>query len=203
MTDDLLPTVPGARLDDGGWSELERSEETLATIPTGQVRGHTIVFEDAHLRDAIREATGGDLDRIWRIFFATRIAFVPPLPPGVGTAMVASTVRRNALAGFVADLKERGFPSVDQRRDERVRVASGQRAQLRFYDATVEIEVDGDRRTLPFEGIAAVWSTGGTFRMAGGAHPATELDDALALDLDVETPQANRDALIDLIRAVE
>lgn len=209
-----VPTVPTDRLATDGWTEVDREHRTRFELPTMRVVGHTVVYEDARLREAVRERIG--LDRPWRFFFATRLEFVPPLAPGIGPAMVRPTVVTEARREFADDLRNRGFTDVRRGKRQRVRVETGDRADLtkfgaryRIDPADVEAPNDGTNganrvRDLPVAGWIAVWVRRGEFRLAGGVYPETGLDDAFDVDddrLDLD-PGAARDALLELIRAV-
>jgi hypothetical protein len=207
MTEDAarFPDVPADRLD--GWTRTESLSETVFELSAVSVRGHTSIYEDRDLRTAVREASGGDLDRMWRFFFATRLVFSPPLPPGIGPSAVFSTVAARADTQFVDDLESRGFRDVSRGRGERIRVDSGDRARLRKYDARLDVDAPGERTvTLPVTGFLAVWTTDGDFRLGGGAYPARSLADALAMDVGDDRvatePTTFREELLDLIRAV-
>src|SRR6056297_3223509 len=115
-----MPDVPASLLE--GWTQTEATAETVFRLPTAKVVGHTLVYEDSDLREAVRAATDGDLDRMWRFFFATRLSFTPPLPPAIGPAAVFSTVRSEARSEFVDILRERGFRDVSSGSRQRVRV---------------------------------------------------------------------------------
>lgn len=207
MADDSgrgLPTVPDDRL--AGWTRTDASSETVFRLPTATVVGHTVVYEDSTLRTAVREATDGDIDRMWRFFFATRLDFSPPLPPGVGPAAVFSTVRSQAESKFGTILRERGFRDIESGTRQRVRVNTGDRARLRAFDATLDAPLpDGSVEPLAIDGWLGVWTTGGEFRLAGGAYPAQPLDSVLDIELSdvTTTPNESRNELIALIRGVE
>jgi len=201
--DDRTPTVPEEHLD--GWTLADRTQETVFRLPAATVVGHTLVYEDERLREAVADATDGALDRTWRFFFATGLSFSPPLPPGIGPAAVYSTVASEADSRFAEVLRERGFRDVERGRRERVRVASGNRARLRVYEATLDLGLpDGTDRALPVEGWLGVWTTGGEFRLAGGAYPAQSLGAVLNVSVPADaTRDRFRDDLLDLVRAVE
>ena len=194
------PAVPDGRLADG-WELSDRSVETLFELRQASVRGHTLVYEDRPLRATVREATDGRLDQPFRFFFATRLTFSPPLPPGVGTAMVLPMVTSQARSAFVEDLRDRGFESIDRGRTEQVRTESGERASLQKISASFSLPVVD--RELPIEGWVGVWAAGDV-RVAGGAYPATSLADLFDGDDDLlaRSPATYRNELLELIRAV-
>jgi hypothetical protein len=204
--DGQFPSLP-ATLDDE-WTLYERTAGVVFSLPTAEISEQTLVYEDATLRAAVRDATDGALDRVWRFFFATRLTVSPPPPPGVGTASWYPTVASEARDAFADDLRERGFRDVDRHRGQRMRTRSGKRARLTKFTADYPVARDGDETdetSLPTEGFLAVWADGGEFRLAGGAHP-TSFDGALdeterdALGVD---PTSYRNELLELIRAVE
>jgi hypothetical protein len=207
MTEDPTPpTVPESRLRADGWERFDTSAETLVDLPTVRVRGHTVVYEDERTRSAVRAATDGDLDRPWRFFFATRLSFVPPLVPGVGTASWYPTVREESRRGFEDDLRERGFERLSRGSGERVRVGGGRRATLTRYDARLPIDRGGDVVRLDVEAWVGVWGREGEFRVAGGGYPI-DLRRALGPDEGTDFPVADlasyRSDLFELVRAVE
>jgi len=200
-TEPAYPDVPTDQLRDGGWELVDESVETVFQLPTARVEGATKVYDAAETREAVRDAIG--LDHQWRFFFATALSFTPPLAPGIGPTVILPTVRSEAQSAFADELAERGFESVERGRRERVRVDSGDRARLRFYSASLELEaVDA---TLSITGWVGVWHGDG-FRIAAGAYP----DQSLSTLLDIEnppetlrrTPSAYQTELLDLIRAV-
>jgi hypothetical protein len=206
MADDAardVPQVPTDRLD--GWTRTDRSSEIVFELATASIEGHTVVYEDSDLRAAVRDATDGDYDRMWRFFFTTRLTFSPPLPPGIGPMAVFSTVASEASSQFVEDLEERGFREIREGRRERIRVASSDRARLRSYNGILGVETpDGGTVDLDVAGFLAVWTTDGEFRLAGGAYPTTAIERVLGTDLEgVETdPNTFREDLLGLIRHV-
>jgi len=199
-----MPDLPERRLRADGWELLEEREEIPFELSTVRVRGFTRIYEDGALRERIARATG--IDHLWRFFFATRLAFSPPLPPVVGPATVFPTVRTEARRAFVGILRDRGFETVEPGRTERVRVRSGDRARLQSFDARLPLGVDGVD-AIDVEGWLGAWITGGEFRLAGGAYPTDlpGLGAALGVEGDDLGPGADacRTELLGLLRAVE
>lgn len=196
-----LMELPDGRLDEGGWSLVRDDVETLFRLSTVRVRGHTRLYEDRSTRTALAEATG--LDRTWRFFFASRLEFEPPLPPGVGPAMVQPTVWSEARRSFADDLRERGLRDVDRTHTERMRVESGERARLQGYRGRLPLPLEAVAE-LVVAGWLAVWATGGEFRVAGGAYPEglPAVADALGAGSLGPTAADCRRELFDLIRGV-
>ncbi|MFB6188426.1 MAG: hypothetical protein ABEI57_00950 [Halapricum sp.] len=217
------PDVPESRLEDGGWEQCVRTDSTVFRTLTASIIGHTLVYEDAVLRNALDRAgfaeairsastdadsqlieTGED-GEYWRFFFATALSFRPPLAPGVGPASMRPTVVSQARRSFEQDLRSRGFENVQRGSSQRVRTASGERASLGKVTASCPFEgLPTDE--LRIEGWVAVWATGGAFRIAGGAYPIGGLDGLLASIPAAERPTTDpndyRAELLDLIRAV-
>jgi len=163
------PAVPEDRLD-GDWERVEDVTETLFGVQGADVRGHTVVYEDRDLRAAVRTATDGRVDQSWRFFFATRLAFRPPLAPAIGPAMVLPSVKTEAVRQFADDLGDRGVANVERGRRERVRTESRSRVSLR--QVTGELST-GDG-AVPVEGWVGAWADG-DIHLAGGAYPRTSL----------------------------
>jgi hypothetical protein len=201
MADTRAPSVPDERLD--GWTMVEETTETLFALPTMQVRGHTLVYEDDPLRTALA-AADPTLDMPWRFFFATRLTFRPPLAPGVGPASVLPSVSTELRRAFAADLEDRGFRAVERGRSQRMRTETGERARLTKYTARYGVTWDGETHEVDVEGWVAVWVREGTFRIAGGAYPTRGFAALCAsADVDSDDASAYRAELLDLIRAVE
>lgn len=222
---DGYPTVPADRLDDDGWTCRARTEETLFRTPTAKIVGRTLVYDDARLREALDAAgasefltaagtadadnrlvdTGEDGD-YWRFFFATALTFRPPLAPGIGPASMLPTVRTEARSAFTDDLEARGFEGVDTGRSQRIRTDAGDRARLEKVTARLPLGPDAPTDALDVEGWLAVWTTGGQFRIAGGAYPVRGLDALLAslpaADRPATDPTTYRNDLLALLKAV-
>ncbi|MCL7418627.1 MAG: hypothetical protein M8354_12425 [Halalkalicoccus sp.] len=192
MSDEPFPTVDSARLDMAGWVLNERTSETVFSLSGLDVEGHTVLYEQPTIRNQIREESeDGALDQPWCFFFATRLAFEPPLV-GIGPMAVFPMVLSNARREFVADLEDRGFEAVNRGRTQRVRTDSGDRVRLTKYAARFQTtDLDAG-----IEAWFGVWIHEGEFRIAGGAYPTG----GLPVDLD---PSAYREDLLDLLRSVE
>ena len=135
----MMPSVPDGRLAES-WTLAAETSETRFELPTMRVVGHTRLYDDTALREAVRERTG--IDRRWRFFFATRLAFEPSLAPGIGPAMLYGSVSAEAKRAFAADLSDRGFEAVSRGHSERVRTETGDRAALTKYDARYRLDLE-------------------------------------------------------------
>jgi len=213
------PAVPHDRLLAEGWELRSKTEETVFRLPAASVVGYTLLYEDAGLRgaieatDAVEPPAGADADHLvtadgdgtWRFFFATRLSFQPPLAPGIGPASLRPTVASQAKRTFADDLESRGFEAVESGRSQRFRAESGDRGRLRKF--TAHLPLGGGESTpdrIDVEGWLAVWTTEGSFRIAGGAYPVSGVEALLgsASDAPPTDPGAFREELLDAIRAV-
>ncbi|MEF8882084.1 MAG: hypothetical protein V5A34_06135 [Halapricum sp.] len=192
------PTVPEQRLREAGWTRIESDERVLADRSIVTVHGHTVVYGDERLREAVEAVT--DCDRPWRFVFATRLA-LSPSPPGSIPSIVTRIVRSQARDGFTDRLRERGFTDVTRSRSEEMRVRSGERASLTAYRATDTVECSDHDVDLPVEGWVGIWHHDGAFHVAGGAYPAVDLGEALGIDVETD-PGSFREELFELVRDV-
>ena len=182
------PTPDPTRLSEGGWTLSREEAETVYESLGVSVTAHTVVYEDADLRERIVEA-GGE-DRVWRFFFASRLDITPS--PGFGMVSAARPyVVRESKETFADELRDRGFEDVAHGDTETVRI-EGFRARMTPHRA--RLSVDGtDVRIL---GAVVVWHDG-DFHVAGGAYPASGLEALVDVDAD-----AYETELLELIRAV-
>jgi len=192
------PTVPVDRLE-GGWERAEDTTETLFGVEGADVRGHTVVYEDTALRTAVREATDGAVDQSWRFFFATRLAFRPPLAPAIGPAMVLPSVKTEAVRQFAEDLTDRGVVEVERGRRERIRTEDRSRVALRQVTGEVLLP---DSDPVPVEGWVGAWADG-DIRLAGGAYPRSSFAGRFpSADSDLDgSADDYREELLALLRA--
>lgn len=176
-----FPAVPRDRLEEGGWELAEESVETRFRIPTLTVRGATRLFQDAATRAATDEHV--DADAQWRFFFATALAFDPPLPPTTTELFVEPSVRAAAKQAFQSDLRERGLTDVRRGPSKRIDHDSGESISLSGFQAVRELHTP--EVTVPITGWVGTWYDG-RFHVSGGAYPT----DALGVLLEVEEPPA-------------
>jgi hypothetical protein len=185
------PSVDADRLS--GWERTETAVETVFDVGWFEVTTATVVYEDAGLRERIREATG--VDRTWRFFFASRVDV-----PGPSTSpALKRLVTIRAADGFVDRLTARGFADVSEAGRRRLRVGDAEAHAIQY---TGVCHVDGF--VVDVDGWIAVWADGsGGFLLAGGAYPrAVESapDGGTALS-GLFDPAAFREDLFALIRA--
>jgi hypothetical protein len=220
---DAYPQVAEDALSGTALQEIGRTEDTVFRTPTAAVTGHTLVYDDAALSDALAAAgaeevlagvaeAGGDwlvdvddapATSLWRFAFATRLSFSPPLAPGVGPASMLPTVRTEARRSFADELGDRGAVDVERGRSQRMRTEAGDRARLVKYTGQIPLQAD---HAFDVEAWLAVWAPDTTFRIAGGAYPTRGLDALLDSLPDDERPETNprvfRDDLLAFIRGV-
>ncbi len=194
------PAFPDIAIDLDGWRLAEETVETLFQVPGARVRGATRRFADVETREAVREATGGRLDREWRFVAATKLGFEPPLPPGAAS-MVLPMVRREARGAFAERLVGRGLENVSRRGRERLNVGGRTPARLTRFGAIDHVEDD-----VPVTGWVCVWRDGGDFFVVTGGYPEGPLADLLSLEApdDVldRTGADYREEFVDVVRAV-
>ncbi len=210
------PSVPEDRLAAGGWTLRSRSDGVVFRMPGMTVTGYTLLYGDEQLRKALAESNvesksnrstgdsdgflGGTNDEIGRFFFATALSFQPPLP-GIGPAIVRPTVMKQARQSLASDFQRRGFEQLEWDDSQRLRTGSGDRGRLWKFTARLPASADEQRHdALEIEGWQAVWTTEGSFRIAGGAYPVVDPGD-VAEELSTD-PRRFRDELLELIRSV-
>ena len=203
MTDSITPpAVPEKALDSGGWTLVDEQTETVFELPTVQVRGITRRFEDDRSRAALA-GVGSDTEHPTRFFAVSRLAFDPPLPPGVGTSMVAPTVRTEAKKAFAKRLERRGLEDVSRERRERFRLPDRTRVRLWRYTATLPSEQFADN--LPLECWLGVWLRSNAVFVVAGGHPTVALSARLSGTVDhdalTRSPGEYRDEFFELLRA--
>lgn len=220
---DPYPQVAEDVLSGTPFEEVGRTEDTLFRTPTAAVTGHTLVYDDTALSDALAAAeaddvlagvaeAGGDwlvdvedaaTTALWRFAFATRLSFRPPLAPGIGPASMLPTVRTEARRSFADELAARGAVDVDRGRSQRMRTDAGDRARLVKYTGHIPLS---DGHAFDIEAWLAVWAPDTTFRIAGGAYPTQGLDALLESLPEPERPETNprvfRDDLLDVVSGV-
>jgi hypothetical protein len=195
------PAVPEERLEREGWTLVAERTETVFEMPTMRVRGVTRRFEDDRSRAALAE-TGHETDHPIRFFAVSRLVFEPPLPPGVGTSMVAPTVRTEARKAFARRLQERGLEDVSRDRSERFRLPD--RTRVRLWRYTARLPSDQVADDLPLECWVGVWMRSDTVFVVTGGHPTVTLDSRLPETVESETltrsPGDYRDEFFALLR---
>ena len=196
------PAVPEERLTSHGWALVDERSETVFELPTMRVRGVTRRFEDERSAELLEEA-GSETDHPVRFFAVSRLAFDPPLPPGIGTSMVAPTVRTEAKKTFAKRLERRGLEDVSRDRRERFRLPDRTRVRLWRYTATLPSEQFADN--LPLECWLGVWLLSDAVFVVTGGHPTVALSTRLSETLDhdalTRSPGEYRDEFFKLLRA--
>ena len=201
MTDEPAPPVVPREHLENGWELVAERTETVAELSALRVRSVTHRYDDGRSRTVLSEA-GYEIDHPVRFFAVSRLAFEPSLPPGVGTAMVAPTVRTEARKAFARRLSRRGLKDVSRDRTERFRLPDDSRVRLFRHTGTVRpTELDAP---LPLECWVGVWPTTGTFLVVSGAHPTVTLRSRLDTDTAPDTlgrsPDEYRQEFLELLR---
>ena len=156
------PAVPEERFAAGGWRETDRSVEQPFETPMVSVEAHTTVYEDAALRDRLREATG--VDHEWRFFLASRLRLSPRTPT---SRALTRLVTDRARAGFRERLTDRGFRQLRRTADER-RDRNGTTARVATYESLTQTAP----ATLRTRARLAVWPGDREYLLAGGGWPS-------------------------------
>lgn len=201
-SDPAPPALPTKKLEQRGWRRAEDDVETVFALPAMQVRGATVRYEDEQTRDELGEQTDGELDIAVRFLAGTRLAFQPPLPPGVTPKMVEPTLRTEARTRYSDRLEDRGLVDIERDGGQQIRI-DRKRARVTKFAATMPLE----RAALPLTCWIAVWTPRSGPTVVTGAHPACELADHFGLDTDTESLQRSgedyRQEFFRLLRAVE
>ena len=152
------PHVRDTLLD--GWRLVD---DTTATPYDGAVTvtAHTLVYEDAALRDRVRDAAGVDLSV--RFFLASRVRVSPLAMPA---SFLRARVARESAEAFVARLRDAGVRGVRER-DVHAETVGGSRAVVAEYGGSYPV---GDA-TLRVAARIAARTAGREFLVTGGAFP--------------------------------
>jgi len=206
MAEELTPPpIPKSSLETDGWERTADRSETLFSLPTMQILGRTLQYEDARSRRELSEATGGEIDQTVRFFAVTTVGFDPPLPPGTTPTMFVPTLRSEARRNFVDRLEQRGLTAIEKGRSERLKLSKRKRVRAHKYRAVDPLNgIEGQE--LPLECWIAIWTTGGTVRIVTSGYPAVSLDTQFDLEPTGEilsrSPRQYREAFFSLLRGV-
>lgn len=226
------PTVPTDRLEEGGWALQDESEETVFEESYGPVtieaKSHALVYSDEALRADVREKTLGRVDGQIAMFAATRINFSPSLadlPGSVATEEIVDRTEAAARSQFEAQMRDAGLEDVARVGTDTLTVDTGSDARLTEFEAvfpfdgvsfpvTDEQSIALSGSPIEVAGDLAVWSHDESVLVAGGAYPASnveetvteELSEAITVTVDVDLglePDSYREEVRSLVRAVE
>lgn len=179
------------------WRETESSVEKLFDARVVSVHAHTVVWEDATLREQIRTEAG--VDHQWRFAVAARLALRPRTSPsGPLTRLVAN----RAHDGFAERLEGRGLTGIRETGTER-REIDGETAHVASYEALCRLDGVSVRTT----GRVAVRPTADGYLLVGGAFPTAVRSGAdaatvAAVERRLDVDRFDRE-LDELIAAVE
>jgi hypothetical protein len=179
-----------------GWRLADERTETPFDIKLVTVTAHTRIYEDPDLAAAIRDRIGAAGPGR---FFLTSHVVLRPRPPT--SEALRRLVTDRVARDFARQLRDRGFTTVEQT-DRRSFSVGGADARLVAYEGTCTL----GESTLDVHAWLAVWQSEDDFLLAGGGYPVRirgEDDAASETVEDLLRPQAFRDELFELIRAVE
>jgi hypothetical protein len=192
------PTVDADRLD--GWRLVEKSSETPFDVRMLRVVAHTAVYEDARLRERVRERAG--VDGRWRFFLASRIGLTPSPPR---SAALERLVADRATDTFERRLGDRGFEGVERTGDREFQVDGSDARLTRFVARcpVANLELDVEAWLAAWHGSESKRGESGGYLVAGGGYPRRVVGDdgrreAVASEFDAGR---FREELFELIRA--
>ncbi|MFB6177208.1 MAG: hypothetical protein ABEI99_08730 [Halobaculum sp.] len=185
------PSIPDSLLT--GWRETESSVKKLFDARVVSVHAHTVVYEDADLREQLRSETG--IDHQWRFAVAARLALRPRTEP---SGPLTSLVADRAHDGFADRLADRGLTGIRQT-GETEREIDGETAREASYEALCRLDTVSVRTT----GRVAVRPTEDAYLLVGGAYPTAVRSgtdeatvDAVEARLDTDRFDSELDELI-------
>lgn len=190
------PDVPGERLAAGGWQETERSRDRPFDAGFVSVEAHTLVYDDAVLRERLHEATG--VDHPWRFFLAARLRLRPATSP---SGPLTRLVTDRARSGFRDRLADRGFRNL-RVTGTTTRDAGGVTRREATYGAVTPT----DHTTLRTRASLSVWPDDDSYLLAGGGYPIgvrDANDDVRAVLSEAIDADAFERELAELVDAVE
>jgi hypothetical protein len=224
------PSVPQDKLDDGGWTlREETNDETVFeqeySVVTVEAVATSRTYADAALRDQVRTDTLGTVDTDLALFSATRVDIAPAVDElGPVQSEAKSRIREHATAQLRDQLEAAGIEDVEETGTDTLSVAGGHEADLvelqgNYPVSDISFPVQADTSItieggeLPIAALLAVWAADGNYLIAGGAYPAanftrnsqSQLSDAISVTIDVDlglTPAAYREELLGLVTAV-
>jgi hypothetical protein len=226
------PKVPTSKLDAGGWKQVDEQtrdpafEQSFGPVSVSAAF-RTLVFEDVALAAEMNEKTLGQAEGQFSMFFATRVTLDPSLAeiPDVAMGPLLDQVESEARRQYESQLESAGLVDVERASTGSLTVETGESARTNTYSAafpfegitfplTDEKQVEIEGKNLDVSGLLAVWEHDGSILVAGGAHPAENLDlgvtkeptSAIEVSVDVDlglTPDAYREELRSLVTSVE
>lgn len=189
------PEFPDSSLAD--WRETESSVEKLFDARVVSVHAHTVVYEDATLREQIRTEAG--VDHQWRFLVAARLALRPRTEP---SKPLTRLVADRAHDGFADRLTDRGFAGIRQTTETR-REIDGEVARVAGYEALCRLDSVSVRTT----GRVAVRPMEDAYLLVGGVFPTavrsgTDEETVAAVEARLDAERFGEE-LDELIAAVE
>lgn len=225
------PQVPQDQLDEGGWTQTDRSEDTVFEQSYGPVdvtaKSTALTFEDERLAADVKEKTLDQIEGRLAIYSASHINFSPDLnnlPGSVGREEVIAEVETAAREQFKQRMETNGLENVQETGEEPFETDTGKSPGVTTYSAefpvgSISYDTGGETLAIDVGSIAvagdlAVWNEGDYVVVAGGAYPAEnfakttekELSEAISVTVDIDlglTPDDYRAEVRSLMAATE
>jgi len=136
------PEVPQDQLQDGGWEQTNRTEETVFEESYGPVtvtaKSTTLTFSDKVLAASVKDKTLSQIDGTLAIFSASHINFSPDLnnlPGGIGREELLDQVESAAKDQFEQRMRDNGLENVRETGEEEFETDSGASPGLTTFSA--------------------------------------------------------------------
>jgi len=224
------PDVPEEQLSEGGWERTDQSQETVFEREmlgtTVEAKSHTLVYEDAELRQRLNEKTLGNVQSTVTVISVSHVDVSGDVDglPGIQGEILSRT-EAAAREQFRARMEDEGLENVERTGTGELSIDTGEGARLTTYAADFPVDSFsvpvGDSETLTIEGGSlgvrgdlAVWHHDDYVLIAGGVHPAEnftrqiekDLTSAITVDVDIDlglTPEQYREEVRGILTAVE
>lgn len=225
------PDVPKQRLDEGGWSQTNKTSETVFDRSYGPVDitavSSTVQYVDEQLKDRVASRTLDQVQSALSVFFATRVDFSPNLdnlPAGAGRKELLNEVQANARASFEQQMRNQGLTDIEKSGEGTLDIDTGETAEtielsavypfegIRF-DVTEDESIEIPESDIDIAALFAVWHHGDFVLISGGAYPAQNFDqvvenalsDGITVTVDIDLglrPDDYRSEIRNLIAGV-
>ena len=216
---------------DAEWDRIDETygvvfEDTYGPV-TVTAKEHRVMYENATLRQEVREKTLDEVDAQLSLVFATRIGISPAidrLPFGAGRSRLMAEIDAVGRRQFESQLRNSGLENVSLAEESEWETDSGHAGSLSRYEASMEFDdvefqimeetsltIEGD--DVDVSGWLASWHDGSFATIAGGVHPAenfakeiqeslsSAIDVTLRIDLGLE-PETYRQEVHDVLRSI-
>ncbi|NIC00995.1 hypothetical protein [Halobacterium sp. R2-5] len=201
-------------------------EGSAAFVVDYTAHGHTVRYEDTHLRERIKEDTFGEIDRPFAVAFASRVD-VFPSHLSIATRLKNGEIRKSIRDHLTSAMREFGVQNIqtDGTMDAS-NTSAGEFPVVRGEYPLEEVTISGvdiphsdqdeltfGGGTLPIKGIAGRWKSNGSILAGGGVYPADDFEDSqnvsmsdaielsVSVDLDMGWQQREQDVL-DFVQSI-